>query len=65
MRGMAHVGVLRALHTLGIKVDVIVGTSIGSLVGAMAAGGRTIDTIESMLGDIQKADYFRLYRISD
>src|SRR4051812_12935762 len=35
MRGMAHVGVLRALRTLGIEVDAIVGTSIGALIGAM------------------------------
>ena len=38
--GMAHIGVLRAMRTLGIEYDAIVGTSIGGLVGAMAAGGR-------------------------
>ena len=46
MRGMAHVGILRALKTLGIEYDAIVGTSIGSLVGAMAAGGASVDEIE-------------------
>ena len=60
MRGMAHVGILKALRTLGIQYDAIVGTSIGSLVGAMAAGGYSLDRIESMLGDVQKQDYFRL-----
>ena len=39
MRGMAHIGVLRALKTLGIEFDVVVGTSIGALVGAMVAIG--------------------------
>src|SRR5262245_37130708 len=29
MRGMAHVGILRAMRTLGIEYDAIVGTSIG------------------------------------
>ncbi len=57
---MAHVGVLRALRTLGIEYDAIVGTSIGALVGAMAAGGYPIDKIESLVAAVQKEDYFRL-----
>lgn len=60
MRGMAHIGVLRALEKLGIRYDAIVGTSIGSLVGAMAAGGYGIDQIESLVAGVQKEDYFRL-----
>ncbi|MFN0243565.1 MAG: patatin-like phospholipase family protein [Planctomycetota bacterium] len=60
MRGMAHVGVLRAMRKLGIEYDAIVGTSIGSLVGAMAAGGYPIEKIESLVGAVQKEDYFRL-----
>lgn len=60
MRGMAHVGVLRAMRTLGIEYDAIVGTSIGSLVGAMAAGGFSIEKIESLVAKVQKEDYFRL-----
>jgi NTE family protein len=60
MRGMAHVGVLRAIRTLGIEVDAIVGTSIGALVGAMFAGGYGIEKIESLVTAVQKEDYFRL-----
>lgn len=60
MRGMAHVGILKALRTLGIQYDAIVGTSIGSLVGAMAAGGYSIEQIESQVAEINKEDYFRL-----
>jgi len=60
MRGMAHVGVLKAMQKLGIKYDAIIGTSIGALVGAMAAGGREIEEIEKIITDVQKADYFRL-----
>jgi NTE family protein len=60
MRGMAHVGVLKALRTLGIEYDAIVGTSIGSLIGAMAAGGYPIEKIEALVGAVQKEDYFRL-----
>lgn len=60
MRGMAHIGVLRAMRTLGIRYDAIVGTSIGSLVGAMAAGGRDIEEMEEILARVSKEDYFQL-----
>lgn len=60
MRGMAHLGVFRALERLGIQVDAIVGTSIGSLVGGMAAGGQSVDEMVSHIVDIQKEDYFRI-----
>lgn len=33
-RGWAHVGALRALETMGIRPDVVCGTSVGALVGA-------------------------------
>lgn len=39
-RGWAHVGVVRALRAAGIVPDVVAGTSIGALVGAMVAAGR-------------------------
>ena len=60
MRGMAHVGVLKAMRTLGLEYDAIVGTSIGSLIGAMAAGGYPIEKIEALVAAVQKEDYFRL-----
>ncbi len=60
MRGLAHVGVLKAMRTLGIEYDAIVGTSIGALIGSMAAGGMPIERIESLVAGIHKADYFRL-----
>ena len=39
VRGIAHVGVLRALSENGVRVDEIIGTSIGAIVGAAAAAG--------------------------
>ncbi len=60
MRGMAHIGVLRALDKLGIKIDAIVGTSIGSLIGAMAASGLSPTEMEEVLPNLAKDDYFRL-----
>lgn len=50
-RGVAHVGVLRALAELGIKPDVIAGTSMGALAGAAYASGlldRLEDTARSV-----------------
>ena len=38
-RGFAHIGVIKALETSGIGVDVVVGTSAGSVVGALYAAG--------------------------
>ena len=63
MRGMAHIGVLRALKTLDIKFDAVVGTSIGALIGAMVAEGRDVDELEAEVRSLKKEDYFRLNAI--
>jgi NTE family protein len=39
MKGVAHVGVWKALEESGIRVDAIVGTSMGAAIGACLAGG--------------------------
>lgn len=38
-RGFAHVGVIKSLEAQGVRVDLIVGTSAGAVVGALYAGG--------------------------
>lgn len=38
-RGFAHIGVLRVLEEAGIEVDVLAGTSIGAILGALYAHG--------------------------
>ncbi len=38
-RGFAHVGVIKALEAQGISADIVVGTSAGSVVGALYASG--------------------------
>ena len=45
-RGWAHIGALRELDALGVKLDVIVGSSIGTLVGGCYAAGR-LDMLEA------------------
>ena len=44
-RGMAHVGVLRALLENDIRIDCVAGTSAGSIVAGAFASGMTIDEI--------------------
>lgn len=45
-RGIAHLGVIRAIEEAGIKVDFIAGTSMGALIGAIHAAGK-IDELEA------------------
>jgi len=45
-RGLSHIGVLKVLHEYGISPDIIVGTSIGALIGALYAGGLEPNDIE-------------------
>jgi NTE family protein len=47
-RGFAHVGVLRALRDMRVPVDIVVGTSMGSVVGGAYAAGASIDDLEKM-----------------
>ena len=60
-RGWAHVGVLRGLEALGVRPDVVAGTSAGALVGAAWAIGR-MDDFERWLDTLVKprdlVDYF-------
>ncbi len=47
-RGFAHAGVLRALEAGGIKPDLIVGVSIGSIIGALYVGGMSAADVEQL-----------------
>src|SRR5690606_25905113 len=44
-RGFAHIGVLRALERAGAKFDVVAGTSMGAVLGALYAAGKSADEI--------------------
>ena len=48
-KGLAHIGAIRAIEKAGIKIDMVCGTSMGSIVGALYATGYTPDQIEKML----------------
>ncbi|MDT8311926.1 MAG: patatin-like phospholipase family protein [Methylophaga sp.] len=62
-RGWAHIGVLKALEKTGIKADIVVGTSIGALVGAAYLSGR-IAHLESWLADLNRLETARFFKLS-
>ncbi|MDP9503007.1 patatin-like phospholipase family protein [Pseudomonas protegens] len=47
-RGMAHIGVLKALEEQGIRIDAIAGTSMGAVIGGLYASGYKIDELEKL-----------------
>ncbi len=47
-RGFAHVGVIKALETAGIRPDIVVGSSSGAVVAALYAGGNDAQALETM-----------------
>lgn len=51
-RGAAHVGVLRVLEQARIPIDMIVGTSMGAIVGAAYASGASVDEMEAKLASL-------------
>ena len=47
-KGLAHIGILKAIDSAGLKVDLVSGTSMGSIVGGLYAAGYTPDSIEQI-----------------
>lgn len=61
VHGMAHVGVIRALDSLGIVPDLVVGTSMGSIIGALYASGYTGAEIEALTLRFNVGDFVGRY----
>ncbi len=57
-KGLAHIGILEALDSAGLKIDYITGTSMGSIVGALYAMGYSGDTIEIMARQLDWGNLF-------
>ncbi|HEU4382335.1 MAG TPA: patatin-like phospholipase family protein [Anaeromyxobacteraceae bacterium] len=55
-RGFAHVGVIRVLEQEKIPVDLVVGTSVGSLIGAIWAGDQNSFELEWTAFQLEKDD---------
>ena len=47
-KGFAHIGVLKVIDSLGIKVDYVAGTSMGAIIGALYASGYSGKQLDSI-----------------
>jgi predicted acylesterase/phospholipase RssA/CRP-like cAMP-binding protein len=62
-RGMAHLGVLKALEQNGIIVDMIAGTSAGAMTGTIYASGMDVDyAVDRFVEDLTPSWIFRMLR---
>jgi len=62
-RGWAHIGVIKALEEIGIKPDIVCGTSIGSLVGGMYVTNN-LDKLHEWLLTLDKKEIIKLLDIN-
>jgi len=63
-RGLAHVGVLRALVREEIPIDVLVGTSMGAIIGGAFAAHRDVELLERNVREILSGEEFRRNRLN-
>ena len=63
-RGLAHIGVLRALIREGIPIDIITGTSMGAVVGGAYAATGDIAEFERKVRGLLNSDEFQKMRVS-
>jgi len=59
-RGLAHVGVLRALEENGIFPDVVAGSSMGAIIGALYASGRSFEEMMDLIGQVRSYKIIRV-----
>ncbi len=57
-RGFAHIGALRVLEELGIPVDYVAGTSMGSIIGGLYAAGYSVEELEKVITEVDWDEVF-------
>lgn len=57
-RGFAHIGVLKVLDEAGIHPDLIVGSSVGALVGTLYASGMSARVLEQVAGEMSLIRFY-------
>jgi NTE family protein len=55
-KGLAHVGVLKVIDSLGVKIDYIAGTSMGAIIGSLYASGYSGKQIDSIFKSVDFDD---------
>ena len=58
-RGWAHIGVIHELEVMGIRPDLVVGASVGAVVGGAYASGN-LDAFEEWISGLRRVDIIRL-----
>ena len=58
-KGSAHIGALKVIEELGIPVDYVSGTSMGSIIGGMYAMGYTADEMDSIISHLDWSVYMK------
>lgn len=59
IRGLAHIGVLRALERAGINPEVICGTSVGAIIGASYAAGMPTDEMIGIVRELRWTQFMK------
>ncbi len=62
LKGLAHIGVLRALEERGLVPSLVVGSSIGSLIGAAWAAGASVQQMARRAREVRRRDVFQVAR---
>ncbi len=57
-RGFAHIGVIKVLEEIGMPVDFITGTSMGSIIGGLYAAGYSAQELEHIIYEVDWEDVF-------
>lgn len=57
-RGFAHIGAIKVLEELGMPIDYIVGTSMGSIVGGLYASGYSAQELAQIIEEVNWEDIF-------
>ncbi|MFT3739243.1 MAG: patatin-like phospholipase family protein [Breznakibacter sp.] len=57
-KGLAHIGVLKAIDSAGLKIDYIAGTSMGAIIGGLYSAGYSGNQIETIANDIDWQQLF-------
>ena len=62
-RGWAHIGVIQALHNIGVRPDIICGSSIGALVGASYLAGN-LQKLQKWSCSLTRLELARFFEIN-
>ena len=63
LKGLAHIGVFRALEERGLSPSLVVGSSIGSLIGAAWSSGTPVRQMEARALRVHRRDVFQVAHV--